>query len=82
MPPYESACPSRPMTKQLESDAIWWLLPIPVMGLLPDDVFEVIKKSEYFFCLERILIFVFDAGDFVRDTPVHVFGRYFINMAV
>ena len=45
-----------------------------------NDVFEVIKKSEYFFCFERILIFILDAGDFVRDTPVHVFGRYFINM--
>ena len=35
IPPYESAFPSMPITKQFDSEAIWKSFPIPVIGL-PD----------------------------------------------
>jgi hypothetical protein len=49
---------------------------------LRNDVSEPIEQIEKFLFAQRIFVFLFNPRNFTSQTPVHVFGRLFVNIAV
>ena len=47
---------------------------------LRNHVAEVVEQLEHLVCRHRVSVAVFDTGDLVSDTPMHLFGRSLIDV--